>query len=52
VAISSALREMLFGRQGILDVTITEAPNLDGCIKVDLSSNFALLYGGASPQPA
>ncbi|MGO6855254.1 hypothetical protein ELH26_30700 (plasmid) [Rhizobium leguminosarum] len=52
VAISSALREMLFGRQGILDITITEAPSLDGCKKVDLLSNVALLYGGASPQPA
>lgn len=52
VAISPALREMLFGRQDILDITIAEAPNLDGCIKVDLLSNFALLYGGASPRPA
>jgi hypothetical protein len=42
---------MLFGRQAIMDITIAEAPNLDGCVKVDLSSNFALLYGGASPQP-
>ena len=52
VAISSALREMLLGRQGILDITVTEAPNLDGCVKVDVLSNFALLYSGASPQPA
>lgn len=51
-AISSALREILFGRQGILDITITEAPKLDGCVKVDLLSNFALLYSSASPQPA
>jgi len=42
---------MLFGRQAIMDITIAEAPNLDGCVKVDLSSNFALLYGGASQQP-
>lgn len=51
-ATSSALREMQFGRQGILDITIAEAPNLDSCVKVDVSSNFARLYGGASPQPA
>ncbi|MBB3916732.1 hypothetical protein [Rhizobium fabae] len=51
VTISSALREMLFGRQGILDITITEALNLDGG-KVGLMSNFALLYSGASRQSA
>ncbi|PDS40961.1 hypothetical protein CO662_31315 [Rhizobium anhuiense] len=50
-ATSPVLCEMLFGRQAIMDITIAEAPNLDGCLKVDLSSNFALLYGGASPQP-
>jgi hypothetical protein len=43
---------MPFRRQGILDITIAEAPNLDGCVNVDVSSNFALLYSGASPQPA
>ncbi|MGO4135755.1 hypothetical protein ACEQ6A_14460 [Rhizobium brockwellii] len=48
VAISSALS----GRQGALNVTITEAPNLDGRIKLDVSSNFALLYSGATPQSA
>ncbi|MGO6880504.1 hypothetical protein ELI00_34145 [Rhizobium ruizarguesonis] len=52
VAISTALREMLFGRQGLLDITVTEAPNLDGCVKVDVLSNFALLYSGASLQLA
>ncbi|MGZ2384921.1 hypothetical protein EHI44_34490 [Rhizobium leguminosarum] len=52
VAISSALREMRSGRQGTLDVTITEAPNLDGRVKLDVSSNFALLYSGATPQSA
>ncbi|MBY5354815.1 hypothetical protein HFO94_14960 [Rhizobium leguminosarum] len=52
VAILSALREMLFGRQGLLDITVTEAPNLDGCVEVDILSNFALLYSGASPQLA
>ncbi|TAU73883.1 hypothetical protein [Rhizobium leguminosarum] len=52
VAISSALREMLSGRQGALDVTITEAPNLDGRVKLAISSNFALLYSGATPQSA
>lgn len=46
VAISTALREMLFGRRGILDITVTEASNLDGL------SNFVLLYSGASPQLA
>ncbi|NEJ73891.1 hypothetical protein GR197_25670 [Rhizobium phaseoli] len=51
-AISSALREMLFGRQGIVNITITEAPSPDGCAKVDLSSNFALLHSSASRQPA
>jgi hypothetical protein len=45
-AISSALREMLFGRQGIL------ASKLTGCVKLDPLSNFALLYSGASRQPA
>ncbi|WP_080589122.1 hypothetical protein [Rhizobium leguminosarum] len=49
-AISSALREML-GRQGILNITITEAPNRDGCAKGDLSSKVAL-HSGASRQPA
>ena len=52
VAISSALRKMLLGRQASLDITATEALNLDGCVKVDVLSNFALLYSGASPQPA
>lgn len=52
VAISWALREMLFGRQGLLDIAVTEAPNLDGCVEVDVLSNFALLYSGASPQLA
>ncbi|WP_017969302.1 hypothetical protein [Rhizobium leguminosarum] len=52
VAILSALREMLFGRQGLLDITVTEAPKLDGCVEVDVLSNFALLYSGASPQLA
>ncbi|MGO6726614.1 hypothetical protein ELI13_27870 (plasmid) [Rhizobium ruizarguesonis] len=52
VAISTALRDMLFGRQGLLDITVTEAPNLDGCVKVDVLSNFALLYSNASPQLA
>ncbi|CAN7740945.1 hypothetical protein LJR245_006492 [Rhizobium leguminosarum] len=52
MAILSAPREMLFGRQGLLDITVTEAPNLDGCVEVDVLSNFALLYSGASPQLA
>lgn len=52
VAISSALREMPFGRQGVLDIAVTEAPNLDGGVKADVSSNFAPLYSGATPQPA
>ncbi|WP_245502908.1 hypothetical protein [Rhizobium ruizarguesonis] len=52
MAISTALRNMLFGRQGLLDITVTGAPNLDGCVKVDVLSNFALLYSGASPQLA
>ncbi|MBB4293047.1 hypothetical protein GGE16_005132 [Rhizobium leguminosarum] len=51
-AISSAPHEMLFGRRGILDSPVTEASNLDGCVKVKLLSNFALLHGGASRQPA
>ncbi|MBA9031803.1 hypothetical protein ACVMH6_001335 [Rhizobium leguminosarum] len=51
VAISSALRE-LSGRQGTLDITIPEAPNLDGRAKGDVLSNFALLYSGATPQSA
>lgn len=50
-AISSALREMLFGRQAILDIAITDAPHRDGCVKVDLLSNFAP-HSGASRQPA
>ncbi|WSH04818.1 hypothetical protein U8P71_33735 (plasmid) [Rhizobium ruizarguesonis] len=52
VAILSALRQMLFGRQGLLDITLTEAPNFDGCVKVDVLSNFALLHSGASLQLA
>ncbi|GLR62376.1 hypothetical protein GCM10007919_71060 [Rhizobium indigoferae] len=52
VAISSALREMLSGRQGTLDITIPEAPNLDGRVRGDVLSNFALLYSGATPQSA
>ncbi|MGZ2487549.1 hypothetical protein ACVITL_006134 [Rhizobium pisi] len=52
VTISSALREMLFGRQGIFDITITEAQNLGGGVKVGLMSNFAQLYSRASRQPA
>ncbi|WP_245443252.1 MULTISPECIES: hypothetical protein [Rhizobium] len=50
-AISSALREMRFGRHPILNITITDAPNRNGCGKVDLLSNFAL-RSGASWQPA
>ncbi|TAW39941.1 hypothetical protein ELI17_34310 [Rhizobium ruizarguesonis] len=52
VAILSALRQMLFGRHGLLDITLTEAPNFDGCVKVDVLSNFALLHSGASLQLA
>ncbi|NKK43957.1 hypothetical protein GFL28_18280 [Rhizobium leguminosarum bv. viciae] len=52
VAISSALREMLSGRQKTLDITIPEAPNLDGRAKDDVLSNFALLYSCATPQSA
>ncbi|AHF88655.1 hypothetical protein RLEG3_00355 (plasmid) [Rhizobium leguminosarum bv. trifolii WSM1689] len=51
-AISSALREMLFGRQGTLDINMTEAPDLDGRVKLDVLSNFALLYSGATLQSA
>lgn len=51
-ALSSALRKMPSGRHAILDITNTKAPNLAGCEKVDLLSNFALLYSGASRQPA
>jgi len=47
-AISSARREMPFGRQGILDITI---PNRDGCAKGYLLSKVAL-HSGASRQPA
>jgi hypothetical protein len=43
---------MLFGRQGIFDITITEAQNLGGGVKVGLMSNFAQLYSRASRQPA
>lgn len=49
-AISSALREMRFSRYPIL-ITITDAPNRNGCGKVGLLSNFAL-HSGALWPPA
>ncbi|MBB2830007.1 MULTISPECIES: hypothetical protein [Rhizobium] len=49
-AISSALREMRFGRHPILNNTITDAPNRNGCGKVGLLINFAL-HSGALWQP-
>lgn len=48
-AISSSPRDMLSGR-GILDIAITGAAKREGCVKVDLSINFAL--HSASRQPA
>ncbi|NKL48741.1 hypothetical protein GFL15_11510 [Rhizobium leguminosarum bv. viciae] len=50
-AILSALREMRFCRHPILNITITDAPNRNGCGKAGLSSNVAL-HSGASWQPA
>jgi len=40
---------MLSGR-GILDIAITGAANREGCVKIELLSNFAL--HSASRQPA
>ncbi|PDT20210.1 hypothetical protein CO674_29195 [Rhizobium hidalgonense] len=48
-AISSSPRDMLSGR-GILDIAITGAANREGCVKIELLSNFAL--HSASRQPA